>query len=119
MYLLVSGVYISSVYSYIHIYKKLPFLADFIKNWVHFIKKTQSFCSKTTKFSPKLAFLTIAGSFGNLLVAWLVVVARAVSRKTPIYFMILVCPPSKLLTLDINPESHMYMPILCQYAKCQ
>ena len=33
------GVY-SSVYSYIHIYKKLPFLADFIKNWVHFIKNS-------------------------------------------------------------------------------
>ena len=34
------------------------------------------FCSKTTKFSPKLAFLTIAGPFGALLMGWLVVVAR-------------------------------------------
>ena len=29
-----------------------------------------------TKFSPKLAFLTIAGLFGALLMGWLVVVAR-------------------------------------------
>ena len=42
---------------------------------------------KTTKFSPKLAFLSIAGSFGALLVGWLVDLARAVSRKTPIYFI--------------------------------
>ena len=32
-------------------------------------------------------FLSIAGSFGALLVGWLVVLARAVSRKTPIYFI--------------------------------
>ena len=40
-----------------------------------------------TQFGPKLAFLSIAGSFGALLVGWLVVVAWAVSRKTPIYFI--------------------------------
>ena len=45
------------------------------------------FCPKTTKFGPNLAFLSIAGSFGALFVGWLVVVARAVSRKTPIYFI--------------------------------
>ena len=45
------------------------------------------FCPKTTKFGLNLAFLSIAGSFGALLVGWLVVVARAVSRKTPIYFI--------------------------------
>ena len=45
------------------------------------------FSPKTTKFSPKFAFLSIAGSFGAMLVGWLVAVARAVSRKTPIYFM--------------------------------
>ena len=39
------------------------------------------------QFGPKLAFLSIAGSFGALLVGWLVVVERAVSRKTPIYFI--------------------------------
>ena len=50
--------------------------------------KKMIFCPKTTKFSPKLAFLSIAGSFGALLVGWLVVLARAVSRKTPIYFML-------------------------------
>ena len=49
--------------------------------------KKRIFGSKTTKFSPKLAFLSIAGSFGALLVGRLVVVARAVSRKTPIYFI--------------------------------
>ena len=54
-----------------------------------FSSKKRIFCSKTTKFSPKLAFLSIAGSFGALLVGWLVVVARAVSRKTPIYFILL------------------------------
>ena len=47
--------------------------------------KKRIFCPKTTKFSPKLAFLSIAGSFDALLVGWLVVVARAVSRKTPIF----------------------------------
>ena len=34
------------------------------------------FCPETTKFGPNLAFLTIAGSFGALLMGWLVVVAR-------------------------------------------
>ena len=34
------------------------------------------FCSKTTKFGPNTAFLTIAGLFGALLMGWLVVVAR-------------------------------------------
>ena len=52
-----------------------------------FSSKKRIFCPKTTKFSPNLAFLSIAGSFGALLVGWLVVVARAVSRKTPIYFI--------------------------------
>ena len=50
--------------------------------------KIRIFCPKTTKFGPKLAFLPgLAGSFGALLVGWLVVGARAVSRKTPIYFI--------------------------------
>ena len=52
-----------------------------------FSSKKRIFCLKTTKFSPKLAFLSITGPFGTLLVVWLVVVARAVSRKTPIYFI--------------------------------
>ena len=53
--------------------------------------KKRIFCSKTTKFSPKLAFLTIAGSFGALLVGGLAggCGARAVSRKKPIYFIYL------------------------------
>ena len=52
--------------------------------------KKRIFCAKMTKLSPKLALLSIAGSFGALLVGWLVVVARAVSRKTPIYFIIIL-----------------------------
>ena len=38
--------------------------------------KNRIFCPKTTKFSLKLAFLSIAGSFGALLLGWLVVAAR-------------------------------------------
>ena len=49
--------------------------------------KKMIFCPKTTKLSPKLAFLSIAGSFGALLAGWLVVLARAVSRKTPTYIL--------------------------------
>ena len=61
-----------------------------------FSSKKRIFCSKTTKFSLKLAFLSIAGSFCALLVGWLGVVARAVSRKTPIYFMNIT------FTLEVN-----------------
>ena len=54
--------------------------------------KIRTFCPKTIKFGPKLAFCvhfgpSLAGSFGALLVGWLTVVVRAVSRKTPIYFI--------------------------------
>ena len=52
-----------------------------------FSSKNGILCPKTTKFSLKLVLLAIAGSFGALLVGWLVVVVRAVSRKTPIYFI--------------------------------
>ena len=58
--------------------------------------KNRIFCPKTNKFSPNLAFLSIAGSFGALLVGWLVVVARAVSRKTPIYFTGILGKTSRL-----------------------
>ena len=34
----------------------------------------------------------LTGSFGALLVGWLVVVAQAVSRKTPIYFILINSP---------------------------
>ena len=37
-----------------------------------FSSKKRIFCPKTTQFGPKLAFLTIAGSFGALLMGWLV-----------------------------------------------
>ena len=38
--------------------------------------KIRTFCPKPSKFGPKFAFLSIAGSFGALLVGWLAVVAR-------------------------------------------
>ena len=41
-----------------------------------FSSKKRIFCPKATKFGPKLAFLTIAGKFGALLMGWLVGVAR-------------------------------------------
>ena len=62
--------------------------------------KTYDFSSKKKGFfapkRPNLAqnwhcwsiWASHAGLFGSLLVGWLVVVARAVSRKTPIYFML-------------------------------
>ena len=37
----------------------------------------------------------LAGSVGALSVGWLVVVARAVSRKTPIYFILYYKMPEK------------------------
>ena len=55
----------------------------------YFSNKIRIFCPKTSKFDLKFAFLPgLAGSFGALLVGWLVVVAQAVSRKTPIYFIL-------------------------------
>merc|ERR1711873_160881 len=59
--------------------------ANKVRRWVfrYVSNKTFDFSSKkrifgpeTTKFGPNLAFLTIAGSFGTLLMGWLVVVAR-------------------------------------------
>ena len=55
--------------------------------------KKRIFCPKTTKFGPKLAFLV---NLGQAMQAYLVPCcgsvggcgARAVSRKTPIYFMV-------------------------------
>ena len=63
------------------------------------------FCPKTTKFGPNLAFLSIADSFGALLVGWLEVVARAVSRKIPIYFFIFNINACQL---QINTSSVTY-----------
>ena len=64
-------------------------------------------CPKTTKFSPKLAFLSIAGSFGVLLVGWLVVVARAVPRKTPIYFLLFI--PQNRNSYHIQKRSNHFL----------
>ena len=58
--------------------------------------KFRIFCPKTTKFGPKLAFLFILRQAlpAHLVPCWwpvgrLLVVARAVFRKTPIYFILL------------------------------
>ena len=58
-------------------------------------KKKRFFCPKTTKFGPKLAFLI---NLGQAMQAYSIPCcesvggcgARAVSRKTPIYFIILI-----------------------------
>ena len=50
--------------------------------------KKKLFCSKTTKFSPKLAFLTIAGSFGALLMGCLVARGLYLARHL---FTLLFC----------------------------
>ena len=52
-------------------------------------KKKGFFAPKRPNLAQNWLFLSIAGSFEALLVGWLVVVARAVSRKTPIYFIII------------------------------
>ena len=46
-------------------------------------------CSKTTKSSPKLAFLTVAGSFGALLIGRLVVVARGLYLARHLFTLLL------------------------------
>ena len=57
-----------------------PYVGD---NTFDFSSKKSIFCPKKSKFGPKMAFLFI---LGQALPAHLVG-ARAVSRKTPIYFM--------------------------------
>merc|ERR1712115_149683 len=60
-----------------------------------FSSKKRIFCPKTTKFGPKLAFLV---NLGQAMHAYLVPCcgsvggcgARAVSRKTPIYFIFVI-----------------------------
>ena len=53
-----------------------------------FSSKKRIFCSITTKFCPKLAFLTIAGSFGALLMGWLVVVARGLNLARHLFTLL-------------------------------
>ena len=79
-----------------------------------FSSKKRIFCPKTTQFGPKLAFFSIAGSFDALLVGWLVVVVRAVSHKTTIYFIQLTISrkcdhghfhlPTMILTIFISSQ---------------
>ena len=64
-----------------------------------FSSKKKDFLPKTTKFSPKLAFLV---NLGQAMQAYSMPCcgsvegcgARAVSRKTPIYFIIFLLGPS-------------------------
>ena len=49
-----SGVYILPFISILVFIKKLPFLADFIKNWVHFIKNLD-FLLKNDQIWPEIA----------------------------------------------------------------
>ena len=51
--------------------------------------KKKIFCPKTTKFGLKLASLFIAGSFGALLVGWLVVVARGLYIERHLFTLLL------------------------------
>ena len=54
--------------------KMLRWVFRFVGNKTFdFSSKKRIFCLKKTKFSPKLAFLSIAGSFGALLWGWQVV----------------------------------------------
>ena len=66
------------------------------------------FCPKTTKFGPKLAFLVILGhamqAYSMPVVGWLVVVARAVSRKTPIYFIFITFSGQLMVSLPGHPD---------------
>ena len=48
------------------------------------------FFSKTTKFSRKLTFLTIAGSFGALWMGWLVVEARGLYLARHLFTLSLI-----------------------------
>ena len=52
--------------------------------------KKRIFCPKMTKFSPKLAFLSIAGSFGALLVGWVVVEARGLYLARHLFTLYIV-----------------------------
>ena len=49
-----AGVYILPFISILVFIKKLPFLADFIKNWVHFIKDSD-FLLKNDQIWPEIA----------------------------------------------------------------
>ena len=59
---------------------------------------------KNDEIWPKIGIFVhfapgIAGSFGALLVGWLVVVAQALSRKTPIYFINIIREKDGVRTL--------------------
>ena len=49
--MVLSGVYILTFISILVFIKKLPFLADIIKNWVHFIKKITSEMEVAPRFN--------------------------------------------------------------------
>ena len=51
---MLAGVYILTFISILVFIKKLPFLADFIKNWVHFIKNSDVISLVIYQSQPKL-----------------------------------------------------------------
>ena len=70
--------------------------------------KNRIFCSKTTKFSPKLAFLSIAGSFGALLVGWLVVVARGLYLARHLFTLWVIEVSQHKEVHDVQPRKKTY-----------
>ena len=59
---------------------------------------------ETTKFSPKLAILTIAGSFGALLMGWLAVVARGLYLARHLFTLSILCYMLTAFAMDSTPE---------------
>ena len=83
--------------------------------------KKKDFLPKMTKYSPKLAFLSIAGSFGALLVGWLMVLARAVSPKTPIDFILdydSTCSETDFTQEEFNFHATTGIPNSSSYCCC-
>ena len=65
--------------------------------------KIRIFCPKTSKFGLKFAFLAgLAGSFGALLVGWLVVVARGLYLARHLFTLSL--PQKHRICLLTQPE---------------
>ena len=67
-----------------------------------FSSKKRIFCPETTKLGPNLAFLTIAGSFGALLMGWLVVVARGLYLARHLFTLSLCFTKILYITVLLN-----------------
>merc|ERR1712209_9729 len=68
-----------------------------------FSSKKRIFCPETTKFGPNLAFMTIAGSFGALLMGWLVVVARGLYLSRHLFTLL------KIIVIWTNDEEQFLL----------